>query len=85
MGSKVAYQCCSRGEPEDLPSLQVLGVMVGPLPPLTTSSPAVQKRLALAEKYKQLKRTGKLEKFLSKKRKKNTQRDRRQLPFKRKQ
>lgn len=56
-----------------------------PLPPLSLSSPAVQKRLAMAEKYKQLKRTGKLEKFLSKKRKKNARRDRRQLPFKRKQ
>ena len=47
--------------------------------------PAVQKQLELVDKYKELKRTGKFEKYLTKKRKRNAQRDRRQLPFKRKQ
>lgn len=47
--------------------------------------PAVQKQLELVDKYKELKKTGKLEKYLTKKRKRNAQRDRRQLPFKRKQ
>lgn len=46
---------------------------------------AVQKQLELADKYKELKRTGKLDKYLTKKRKRNAKRDRRQLPFKREQ
>ena len=45
---------------------------------------AVRKQLELAEKYKQLKKAGRLEKYLARKRKRNAQRDRRQLPFKRK-
>ena len=45
---------------------------------------AAQKKLEMAQKYKELKRSGKLDKFLSKKRKKNASRDRKQLPFKRK-
>jgi ribosomal RNA-processing protein 36 len=45
---------------------------------------SVQKRLELAEKYKELKKNGRLEKYLTKKRRRNAQRDRRQLPFKRK-
>ncbi|XP_042305029.1 ribosomal RNA processing protein 36 homolog [Sceloporus undulatus] len=36
----------------------------------------------LAEKYKELKRSGKLESFLSKKRKRNAAKDKRKLPFK---
>ncbi|KAH0622795.1 hypothetical protein JD844_025473 [Phrynosoma platyrhinos] len=35
----------------------------------------------LAEKYKELKRSGKLESFLSKKRKRNAAKDKRKLPF----
>ena len=49
----------------------------------TNNSLAVRKQLELAEKYKQLKRRGRLEKYLAKKRRRNAQRDRRQLPFKR--
>ncbi|TNM85646.1 ribosomal RNA processing protein 36 homolog [Takifugu rubripes] len=39
-----------------------------------------KKKLQLAEKYEQLKKSGKLENFLSKKRKRNTMKDRRKLP-----
>lgn len=45
---------------------------------------SVQKRAELALKYKELKRSGKLETFLTKKRKKNASRDRKHLPFKQK-
>lgn len=44
---------------------------------------SIRKQLELVEKYKQLKKDGRLEKYLSKKRRRNAQRDRRQLPFKR--
>lgn len=43
-------------------------------------SAADKKKLQLAEKYEQLKKSGKLENFLSKKRKRNTMKDRRKLP-----
>ncbi|KAK5865500.1 hypothetical protein PBY51_019766 [Eleginops maclovinus] len=39
-----------------------------------------KKKLQLAEKYQELKKTGKLENFLSKKRKRNAGKDRRKLP-----
>ncbi|KAM6940188.1 ribosomal RNA processing protein 36 homolog [Xenentodon cancila] len=39
-----------------------------------------KKKLQLAEKYQELKRSGKLENFLSKKRKRNATKDRRKLP-----
>ncbi|XP_044045338.1 ribosomal RNA processing protein 36 homolog [Siniperca chuatsi] len=39
-----------------------------------------KKKLQLAEKYQELKKSGKLEKFLSKKRKRNAGKDRRKLP-----
>ncbi|XP_034043454.1 LOW QUALITY PROTEIN: ribosomal RNA processing protein 36 homolog [Thalassophryne amazonica] len=39
-----------------------------------------KKKLQLAEKYQQLKKSGKLDTFLSKKRKRNTRKDRRKLP-----
>ncbi|KAJ8032481.1 Ribosomal RNA processing protein 36-like [Holothuria leucospilota] len=39
-----------------------------------------RKVLELAEKYKELKKSGKLEKYLAKKRKKNMSKDRRQMP-----
>lgn len=41
---------------------------------------ATQKKLELAEKYGRLKKSGKLEKFLAKKRRKNASRDRKDLP-----
>ena len=41
---------------------------------------ATQKKLELAEKYSKLKKSGKLEKFLTKKRRKNASRDRKALP-----
>ncbi|KAL1006157.1 hypothetical protein UPYG_G00068600 [Umbra pygmaea] len=40
-----------------------------------------KKKLDLAEKYGKLKKSGKLEKFLSVKRKRNAEKDRRKLPF----
>ncbi|XP_040001115.1 ribosomal RNA processing protein 36 homolog [Xiphias gladius] len=40
-----------------------------------------QKKLQLAEKYQELKKSGKLENFLSKKRKRNAVKDRRKLPM----
>ncbi|KAM6972487.1 ribosomal RNA processing protein 36 homolog [Aplochiton taeniatus] len=40
-----------------------------------------KKKMELAEKYNQLKKSGKLENFLSKKRKRNATKDRRKLPF----
>ncbi|XP_067115576.1 ribosomal RNA processing protein 36 homolog [Osmerus mordax] len=40
-----------------------------------------KKKLELADKYNELKRSGKLENFLSKKRKRNAGKDRRKLPF----
>lgn len=43
-------------------------------------SAAEKKKLHLAEKYEQLKKSGKLENFLSKKRKRNAMKDRRKLP-----
>lgn len=43
-------------------------------------SAAEKKKLQLAEKYEQLKKSGKLENFLSKKRKRNAMKDRRKLP-----
>lgn len=42
--------------------------------------PAEKKKLQLAEKYQELKKSGKLENFLSKKRKRNAGKDRRKLP-----
>ncbi|XP_027008007.2 ribosomal RNA processing protein 36 homolog [Tachysurus fulvidraco] len=39
-----------------------------------------QKKLQLAEKYSELKKSGKLENFMSKKRKRNTVKDRRRMP-----
>ena len=42
--------------------------------------PAEKKKLQLAERYEQLKKSGKLENFLSKKRKRNAGKDRRKLP-----
>ena len=42
---------------------------------------ADKKKLELADKYNELKRSGKLENFLSKKRKRNAGKDRRKLPF----
>ena len=39
-----------------------------------------KKKIELAEKYRELKASGKLEKFMSKKRKRNTQKDKRNLP-----
>eukprot|EP00794_Sanderia_malayensis_P020097 gene20097-22067_t len=44
-----------------------------------------KKKLELVEKYKHLKESGKLEKYLSKKRKRNAAKDRRNLPWKRQQ
>ena len=44
------------------------------------STVATQKKLELAEKYGRLKKSGKLEKFLAKKRRKNASRDRKDLP-----
>lgn len=44
---------------------------------------ATQKKLLLAKKYTELKKSGSLNKFIAKKRKKNASRDRKQLPFKR--
>ncbi len=41
---------------------------------------AEKKKLQLAEKYQELKKSGKLENFLSKKRKRNAVKDRRKLP-----
>lgn len=41
---------------------------------------AEKKKLQLAEKYQELKKSGKLENFLSKKRKRNAGKDRRKLP-----
>lgn len=41
---------------------------------------AEKKKLQLAEKYEQLKKSGQLENFLSKKRKRNAGKDRRKLP-----
>ncbi|XP_067834126.1 ribosomal RNA processing protein 36 homolog [Heptranchias perlo] len=41
-----------------------------------------QRRLELAEKYRELKRVGKLESFLGKKRKRNATKDRRHMPVK---
>ncbi|KAL7867428.1 hypothetical protein AOLI_G00152420 [Acnodon oligacanthus] len=40
-----------------------------------------KKKLELGEKYKELKKSGKLENFLSKKRKRNAVKDRRKLPY----
>ncbi len=48
-----------------------------------SSHTATQKKLLLAKKYTELKKSGKLDKFIAKKRKKNASRDRKQLPFKR--
>lgn len=42
--------------------------------------PATHKKLELAVKYGKLKKTGKIEKFLAKKRRKNASRDRKDLP-----
>ncbi|XP_061736739.1 ribosomal RNA processing protein 36 homolog [Nerophis ophidion] len=42
---------------------------------------SAEKKVRLAEKYKELKKSGKLENFLSKKRKKNALKDRRKLPW----
>ena len=50
---------------------------------LLPTFPAVRRQLELAEKYKQLKESGRLERYLARRRKRNAQRDRRQLPFKR--
>lgn len=41
---------------------------------------AEKKKLQLAEKYQELKKSGKLENFLSKKRKRNATKDRKKLP-----
>lgn len=41
---------------------------------------ATVKKLELAEKYRELKKSGRLEKYMSKKRKRNAQRDKRKLP-----
>ena len=43
--------------------------------------PGEQNKLQLAEKYEQLKRSGKLENFLTKKRKRNATKDRKKLPY----
>lgn len=57
----------------------------GWLPPLLTGllSPclAEERQLALAEKFKELKRSKKLESFLSRKRRRNAGKDRRHLPL----
>ena len=73
------------------PIIILLGVLNDVIPFLsfdlflfTLLPSAVKKRLELAEKYKELRSSGKLEKFLSKKRKRNARRDRRLMPFKRK-
>jgi len=42
---------------------------------------ATLKKIELAKKFSVLKRSGKLEKFVEKKRKRNVKRDRKQLPF----
>ena len=42
---------------------------------------ATIKKIALAKKYSELKKSGKLEKFVEKKRRKNTKRDRKRLPL----
>ena len=44
---------------------------------------AVRRQLELVQRYKKLKESGKLEKYLARKRRRNAQRDRRGLPFKR--
>ena len=43
-------------------------------------SSAEQKKMELAEKYKQLKKSGKVEKYLMQKHKKNASKDRRHFP-----
>ena len=48
---------------------------------LCISSAAVEKQLDLAEKYKELKKSGNVEKYLSKKRKKAAAKDRKKLPY----
>lgn len=50
------------------------------LSPLCCRPAAEKKKLQLAEKYEELKKSGKLENFLSKKRKRNAGKDRRKLP-----
>lgn len=42
---------------------------------------ADKQKLELAQKYKELKKSGKLESFLNKKRKRNAAKDKRKLPF----
>ena len=42
---------------------------------------ATLKKIELAKKYSELKKSGKLEKFVEKKRKRNAKRDRKQLPM----
>lgn len=49
---------------------------------MTLCSAADKKKLQLAEKYEELKKSGKLDNFLSKKRKRNAVKDRRNLPRK---
>lgn len=44
---------------------------------------AEQKKIELAEKYKELKSTGKLQKYLNKRRKKTASKDRKQMPQRR--
>lgn len=41
---------------------------------------ALQRKVLLAKRYKELKESGRLEKFLVKKRKRNTTRDRKRMP-----
>jgi len=42
---------------------------------------ATLKKIELAKKFSELKRSGKLEKFVERKRKRNARRDRKHLPF----
>lgn len=48
---------------------------------LFVSSAAIEKKLDLAEKYSELKKSGTVEKYLSKKRKKAAAKDRKKLPY----
>ena len=43
---------------------------------------ADKKKLALAEKFKELKKSGKIEKYMQRKRKKNASKEKRKLPRK---
>lgn len=61
-------------------SVEVIQASFGSLKPCSLFFIAEMKKLELADKYAELKRSGKLESFLSKKRKRNAIKDKRHLP-----